>query len=384
MKIAINCIFFQPKGGGIKEYIYNLTNNIALIDNKNSYILYVLEDQIDYASRYLPSSMKIKTVPYKSGKLSVIQRSIFERNFWLTEEKIERFDIFHSPFFHAPKFKYAKVILTVHDLRFYRYPKTYAILRYLYLKRKVKDSIKSADAIIAISEFTKREIIDAYNIEENKITVILEGINRDRYTLKTSETPLQIPKDLENNKFILSVGHLEPRKNYEALIKSFLMLKTTKSDFDYKLVIVGKKGHHYQEVLKLVDSSNDIIYLNFVDHSTLLWLYKQASIFVFPSYYEGFGFPPLEAACFGTLSVVSNISSIPEVCGNSAIYFNPFDINDMADKIYIALNDASIYNKIRQNLIKNLERFSWKENAESTIKIYNSFESGISSYRKNS
>ena len=205
MKIAINCIFFQPKGGGIKEYIYNLTNNIALIDNKNSYILYVLEDQIDYASRYLPSSMKIKTVPYKSGKLSVIQRSIFERNFWLTEEKIERFDIFHSPFFHSPKFKYAKVILTVHDLRFYRYPKTYAILRYLYLKRKVKDSIKSADAIIAISEFTKREIIDAYNIEENKITVILEGINRDRYTLKTSETPLLFPKDLENNKFILSV-----------------------------------------------------------------------------------------------------------------------------------------------------------------------------------
>ncbi|MCR4994662.1 MAG: glycosyltransferase, partial [Bacteroidales bacterium] len=136
-KIAINCMFCQPRGGGIKEYIVNLTNHLAKADTDNTYILYVLEDQLDFAKSLLPQRFRIKTLPYNSDFLSVVRRSLFSQRFWTHEEETEQFDIFHSPFFHAPKMKRAKLVVTVHDLRLYRYPQTYNPLRYLFLKHAV-------------------------------------------------------------------------------------------------------------------------------------------------------------------------------------------------------------------------------------------------------
>ena len=157
MKIAINCIFCQPRGGGIREYIYNVVSALSRIDKENEYILYVLKDCVGYAYNVLPNvpNMSIKAVPYDSSRMSVIMRSLFSRRYWLKEEREEQFDIFHSPFFHAPRLKHAKVIITVHDLRFCRYPSTYTLPRYLFLRTAVKNSIKQADAIITISAFTK-------------------------------------------------------------------------------------------------------------------------------------------------------------------------------------------------------------------------------------
>ena len=152
MKIAINCAFFQPKGGGIREYIYNLVNNIALVDHENDYILYVLSDMVDYAKNNLPDRFKVKVIPYSSKQ--VIKRSLFENYFWRNEEMIENFDIFHSPFFHLPKLKNAKTVITVHDLRFCKFPETYTLKRLIFLFFSVSRSVKRVDRIISISNFT--------------------------------------------------------------------------------------------------------------------------------------------------------------------------------------------------------------------------------------
>jgi glycosyltransferase involved in cell wall biosynthesis len=372
MKIAINCIFCQPKGGGIKEYIVNLTNNIANIDNDNDYILYVLEDKMDFAKSVLPSKYKIKPIPYNSDFLSVVKRSLFSQSFWSKEEGNEHFDIFHSPFFHAPKMKKAKLVLTVHDLRLYRYPETYNPLRYLFLKRAVKDAIRRADRIISISEFTKQEIVELCGVAPEKVTVIHEAVNLNAFSDKQLENYI-LPKEyaeLGNGRFLFTLGHIEPRKNYPRLIEAFRRIKEKKENNDLKLVIAGKRYVNYKDTIKLMKETPDVVYLDFIPRELLLWLYKNATLFVFPSTYEGFGFPPLEAASLGTISAVSNVSSIPEVCGDCVFYFNPYDIDSMATTIDDALSNEEERKKRKKLLDTQLNKTSWTQNAADTIKMY--------------
>ena len=369
MKIAINCSFFIPKGGGIKEYIFNLVSNLNLLDNTNEYILYVAADQYDYAKVNLPSKMRIKKTPFNSNES--IMRSIFEKKFYMKEEQLEKFDIFHSPFFHIPTLKNAIKVITIHDLRLYRYPKTYSLFRYLFLKHTVGKSITKADHIIAISEFTKSELLSLFKISADKITVIHEAVNSFFFNENIIKDYKFDNCELINNPFLLTVGHIEPRKNYENLIYAFNKVKKEYSG-SLKLVIVGRKHLSYKVILDLIRGSNDIVYLDFVEHKQLIWLYKNAKMFLFPSYYEGFGFPPLEAATLNTVSIVSNRSSIPEVCGNSSFYFDPSDVNSITKTILFALNSPDEVEMKRKILKENINRFSWKTNAQRTMSIYNS------------
>lgn len=372
MKIAINCIFCQPRGGGVKEYIVNLTNEIAEVDDKNTYVLYVLEDQMDFARQLLPTKYQIKSVPFKSDFLSVIKRSLFSQWFWYNEEKKEQFDIFHSPFFYAPRFRRAKLVVTVHDLRLYRFPKTYGKLRFLFLQHAVKETVRRADRIISISNFTKNEIVDTCHVSPEKIVVIHEAVNRDSFSVD-SIGKFQLPSEysyLSTDRFLFSLGHIEPRKNYIRLIEAFTIIKQNPVFSDMKLVIAGKPNVDADKVIKLIEETPDVIYLNFVSREFLLWLYRNASLFVFPSFYEGFGFPPLEAASMGTVSVVSNISSIPEVCGNSAFYFNPYNVSDIANSITQGLVDQQSLEAKKNLLEQQLQRFSWEKNAMETLKVY--------------
>lgn len=379
MKIAINCSFLQPRGGGIAEYIYNLVNHLAQIDTVNEYLLYVLADQEAYCRSKLPNNIRIKPMPYGTGFWSVIKRSALSRQYWLQEEETEKFDLFHSPFFHAPKFRKAKVLLTVHDLRLYRYPSTYTLPRFLYLYSAVRNSIRRANSIITISQFTKDEILATCSTDAKKIHVVHEAINREDFTTEKIGNAQTTPEaqQLNGKHFILSVGHIEPRKNYERLILAFQELKKQPNTKNLKLVIVGKKAHGYKKVMALIDNNPDVIYMNFISRELLLWLYKNADLFVFPSYYEGFGFPPLEAACFDTISACSNVSCIPEICGDAAIYFNPYSIDEMAEALRKGLFDQKTIQRQHQNIQQNLNRFSWKKNAEETLRIYNQINSNV-------
>lgn len=378
MKIAINCAFFQPQGGGIKEYIQNLVENLSKIDNENEYVLYVLEDYLEYAKENLRCRFRIKPMPFKGKNVvNAIIRSAFEQFFWRREEKREKWDVFHSPFFHGPNLKKTPLILTVHDMRFFRFPKTYTFLRYQFLKYAVKKSIKRAAHVITISQFTKEEIVEAYGSPREKITVIHEAINSDHFSEQqlADEEDRKIADKLSNGKFLLTVGHLEPRKNYNRLISAFEKMSSESADKPY-LVIVGKKGHNYDDTLRLINANDNILYLNFVSQPLLNWLYRNAEFFVFPSFYEGFGFPPLEAATHGTISAVSNLSSIPEICGDAAVYFNPFDENDITRQLCQLYTDSALRSSLKASLETQLNKFSWRKNAMETIGIYKNITNG--------
>ena len=377
MKIAINCQFCSQKGGGgIKEYIVSLTNHLEKVDHQNEYVLYVLEDQYEYSKTVLPSRFKLKPIPYQKNFVSKVKRSLFAQSFWTKEEKEEGFDVFHSPFFHAPKMKKARLIMTVPDLRLYRYPETYSFLRYQFLKRAVKESIDRVDQIIAISQFTKDEIVDTCGVNPDKVTVIHEAINRSFFNADAIEN-YSLPQEyayLKDCRFLFCLSQIEPRKNHARLIKAFSALKAMGGFDDLKLVFAGRPLLNAGPVLKLMNETPDVIYLDFVPTELMLWLYQNASLFVYPSYYEGFGFPPLEAASLGTVSAVGKLSSIPEVCGDCAFYFDPCDISDMSKVIAAALKDDSSIQEKKMKLEDQLNKFSWEKNARETIKVYSGNE----------
>lgn len=372
MKIAINCSYFLPKGGGIKEYIYNLVKNLTTVDNKNEYIFYVFQDKLHYWKEKMGTHLNVKTIPFNSSQR--IKIATIGHLFWYKEIKKEKIDIFHSPFFHLPLKINSKKVVTVHDVRFVKYPKTYSFKRYIYLKLAVPLSLKKADKIITISQFTKDEIVDAFNIPHQKAHVIHEAIDQNRFRKGNvpSDKQINILKKykLDAKNYLLTVGHIEPRKNYDALLKAYIDLRS-KNLINNKLVIIGQMQRSTEFFRKTVSENVNIIYLDFVEEDVLLSLYENAKIFVFPSYYEGFGFPPLEAASFGVPSVASNISSIPEICGKGALYFNPFDLEEMKRILALVLSDDKKYQEIKTQAIQNLKRFSWEKNATETLSIYN-------------
>lgn len=373
MKIAINCAFYKPKGGGIKEYIQNLVTNLEVLDSKNEYVVYILEDYIGYAKiNNLASRFRIKSIPFKGDSLfDNIRRSLFESFFWRREEKIEKWDVFHSPFFHSPSLRDSKIILTVHDLRFKRFPETYAFLRCQFLKYAVRKSISRADHIISISDFTKSELMDAFNVPQDKISVIHEAVNVSHFVKGVlSKSDEKILDNIRGSRFILSVGHIEPRKNYNRLIEAFKILKKSMPDENLRLVIVGKKGNNYKDTLNIMSNTPGVLYLDFVSDGLLSWLYGNACLFVFPSIYEGFGFPPLEAAVNGLISSVSNSSCIPEICRDYVDYFNPYNVDDMANSMRRCLSDESLKKRLMSRLNEWVNSYSWEKNAKDTLSVY--------------
>ena len=368
MRIAINCSYFVPFGGGIKEYIFNLSHNLSKFDKKNNYILYVSPDYFDFALENLPNRMLIKKTMFSSNQR--IKRGLFERKFWMDEEKNEKFDVFHSPFFHCPSFKNAKTIMTVHDLRFKQYPSTYSFLRYIYLLYSVKNSIKKVDKIISISNFTKKELIRYYNIDANKIHTIHEAVNSNVFKNSIIESTRKINNHkIVKEEFLLTVGHLEPRKNYNRLIKAYIALPYVLKK-KYNLIIVGRKNYKYNTTLKLVKSDPNIKYLDFVSNDDLNWLYANCKAHVFPSIYEGFGFPSLEAGIYSKVTIASKHSAIPEVTGLGGIYFNPFNIENIAFTLEKFLIDKNLQNELSLNAKKNINNFSWETNALKTLELY--------------
>ncbi|WP_319589877.1 glycosyltransferase family 1 protein [uncultured Draconibacterium sp.] len=372
MKIAINCIYYTPKGGGITEYIYNLVKELVKIDSKNSFIIYTTKESKESLRLIVGAKARIKVFPYSENQK--YRRAFFQHSFWKKEELEEKFDIFHSPFFHAPVFKHAKTILTVHDLRFLNYPKSYKIARLIYLRYAVKKSVKKASKIICISEFTKNELIKNYGVEQSRLEVIHEAVDREGFNL-SDKSKNRVIKDvkLRNNQFFLSVGHLEPRKNYNNLILAYSSLSESIRK-KYPLIIVGKKNHDYKNDLKLIEKSIGVFYLEFISREDLIWLYANCKVHIFPSIYEGFGFPTLEAGLYAKPTIGANQSSIPEIAGKGAIYFDPFSIEDIRNTILKVISDSALYDHLSQFAKSNVKRFSWEENALKTMNIYHSFK----------
>ena len=282
-----------------------------------------------------------------------------------------KFDIVHNPTQFPTIFRLKqKYIITVHDLIQFTLPQDRPGRKIIF-KLLFPRTLKTADKIIADSNSTKKDLMNYFNIPEEKIRVILLAADEKFKPLNNEETKEVRQKYNLKFPFILYVGILEPRKNIPTLIDAFYKLK--KKNSPTKLVIAGKKGWKYKEIFETINKLNlqkDVIFTGYVPDEDLPALYNAADLFVFPSLYEGFGLPPLEAMACGCPVITSNTSSLPEVIGDAGIIVNPYDVDALADAMYKSLSNDGLREDMFKRGLERAKMFSWEKCARETLEVY--------------
>lgn len=280
-------------------------------------------------------------------------------------------DLFHAPdFFLPPVRPGTPTLLTVHDLSFVREPETVMPGMTRHLNQWVPRSARRADHVIAVSEATRRDLIELYQIPADKITVLYHGISTHFKPVEQADRLAAVRQKygLGERPFILSVGTIQPRKNYRRLIQAFAHL-----DESMALVIVGSKGWHYEDVFEEVARqglTERVHFPGFVDDADLPALYSAASLFVYPSLYEGFGLPALEAMACGTPVVASHQSALPEVVGEAGLLVNPRDVDALAAAMSQLLADTELRQKFAHAGQIRAASFTWPDMAAKLLALY--------------
>jgi glycosyltransferase involved in cell wall biosynthesis len=265
-----------------------------------------------------------------------------------------------------------KKILTIHDLIPLLYPESYSRNLARRWNTSLKLIINRADHLIAVSQKTKEDCIEYLNIPPENITVIPNGYSNAFHPIANGE---KVKKHIEStynlDKYILFIGRVEARKNLTTLIKAFHKLK--KSGLSHKLAIIGGMGWQHEEVLreiKRLELQSEVVFPGYVPEEDLVQFYNAADLFVYPSLYEGFGLPPLEAMACGTPVVTSNTSSLPEVVDDAGIMVDPLDVDALADSMHRVLTDDALQEKLRNKGIARAREFSWEKTAQKTWQVY--------------
>jgi len=353
---------------GVGNYTYNLIRELLNIYTGKNIIL------INYknCNNFIPVDKLIIGNPFeKISKTYLWYPYIFALNY--IKECFNNLDIIHNPY-QAPTFfnlKKQKYIITVHDLIQILFPKEVKPLVHLIQKTMLPRTLKTADMVIVVSHSTKYDLIKYLKIPENKIKVIYHGVNKNYKPLSDNEIKNIRRKYNLKYPFILYVGGIGGQKNIPTLIKAFYKIK--KLGVPYKLVLTGKKRWKYREIFKLVDKLNlqkDVIFTGYVPEGDLPALYNAADLFVYPSLYEGFGLPPLEAMACGTPVITSNTSSLPEVVGDAGIMVDPYDVDGLAKAMYEVLTNDGLREELRKRGLKRAKLFNWKKCAEEHLRVY--------------
>ena len=368
MKIGIATDFMDRNLGGIGTYTKNLVNNFNKIDKKNEYhLIHHTTVSIDIYKNNKEILIKSFSLPKGAGLSWRFINAPLKLRF------IKELNLVHDPYGIGPlSFKMPfKKVMTIHDLTPTLFPHTFNLAPVLLHKLLLPRTLKTADKIIADSNSTKKDLMNHFNIPEEKIRVILLAADEKFKPLSNKEIKEAKQKYSLNFPFILYVGTLEPRKNIPSLIKAVYKLK--KKNLQYKLVIAGKKGWKYKEIFETINKlnlQNDVVFTGYVSDEDLPALYNAADMFVYPSIYEGFGLPPLEAMACGTPVITSNTSSLPEVVGDAGIMIDPPDVDGLADAMHKVLTDGGLRADMTKKGLERAKIFSWEKCARETLEVY--------------
>jgi glycosyltransferase involved in cell wall biosynthesis len=367
LRIAIDAHSVGTRLGGNESYATNLIEALAEIDKVNQYTVFVTRREArDRFSNRWPNFQVRATLPHTPFvRIPLTLSAELRRN---------RVDVLHVQF-TAPPFSPCPVVVSIHDLSFEHLPQTFKRRSRMQLRMTVRRSARSAAHVIALSEHTRTDLINTYNLLPEKVSVVPLAASatfapvRDDNELQRVRQTYGIDRD-----YILSVGSIQPRKNLRRLIEAYSLLRHAKPEGKLpQLVLVGKNAWLYDETLRSLADTNigtSIILTGYVPESDLPALYSGALCFVYPSYFEGFGLPPLEAMKCGAPVIVGNQTSLPEVVGDAALMIDPFDVNAIAAAIQKVIIDSDFRSELR---VKGLERakvFDWKETARQTLAVY--------------
>lgn len=339
---------------GVEHYAKQLILHLAEIDNKNSYILYLRTSPQDWFLK-LPKNFRVKVMPFP----------IFWTQVRMSWEMLRHpVDVLMIPASALPIIHPRNSVVTIHDLAWKFYPLTFTWFNRNFLEWSTRFAVKFVAKIIAVSEATKKDLIKFYRVDEKKIKVVHHGfeiVNQSISQLVNQQIPAQ---------YILFLSTLQPRKNLEGLIEAFKELKKENPELPHKLVVVGKPGWKFDGILKKMGEYKDlVIYLNHVSDNDRLEILSRASLLALPSFYEGFGMQILEAFAAGVPVATSNISSMPEVAGEAAVYFDPKNIGEIKNAIKNILLDKSLADDLVIKGKARLKNFSWEKCARETLEV---------------
>lgn len=369
MKIGIDARLYGLKNRGIGRYLENLIKNLEKIDQKNQYFIFLYKNNF---SEYQPLNNNFKKVLINIRWYSLSEQIILP--YLIKKYKI---DLMHYPNFNAAIFGTKKYLVTIHDLTLLYYPDRRAStlspflykIKYFLFKKLQKQVLKKTSYVITPSHYVKKDLLKNYLLNSEKIKVINEGVNQ----FKSSQNSIILKKYNITKPFLLYVGAAYPHKNLERMIKAFTKLNQNKQ---YQLIIVGLMDYFMKRLKNWVKNNNfsseDIIFTDFLSDQELTALYQSAKIFVLPSLSEGFGLPGLEAQINYLPIASSNQTCLKEILGKGALYFNPFDVEDITEKIKELINNMTLQIKIKKIGENNVKKYNWLKTAQETLSLYQS------------
>ncbi len=364
---------------GIARYTYEVSKGMKSISSDIEWYYYqgtISRELIDYHSQngnsHIGLRHKVKNIVSSNRYTKALARKTLEI---LSKLQKDSYDLYwESNFIPEPSINSKKSIITIHDFSFHLYREWHPKERVDYFSKYFFERIDRADHIITVSEYIKSEAVGILNIADSDISVIHNGVDHSVYREYNSfELEKSIQKFGINSPFILFVGSIEPRKNLLRLIKAYIFLpKELKERF--QLLLVGTQGWNNSKIMDMIESENgNIRYIGSVDDIELAHLYNLAEVFVYPSLYEGFGIPPVEAMACGTPVIVSNISSLPEVCGDSALYIDPYSIESISEALYKILSDTNLRDDLTNRGIVQAKKYSWQKTSKEHLELFSKF-----------
>lgn len=348
---------------GISEYAYQLLLEFAKIRTNEKFTIYLKNP---------PRADMPKQTSWWQYKI------VKPRKFWTQVGlplqlfiEYPKPSVFFTPSHYAPRFSPMPCAIAIMDVAYIRFPEYFAKRDLYQLKKWTAYSVKRAKRIFTISESTKNDIIEQYKVAPAHVIVTYPGIKKNLSGIKETMVDVKKKYTIAKN-YVLFVGTLQPRKNIVRLVEAFAKIIEEKQIDDLNLVVVGKKGWLYEKILaspanlKILDK---VKFLDFVPDDDLPSLYQEALCYILPSLYEGFGLPVLEAMKYGCPVITSNVSSLPEAGGDAALYVDPLDVSDIAEKMMKVIDSKKLRDEMREKGYAHLKKFSWEKTARETLEV---------------
>lgn len=375
MKIGIDIRLIGKKRTGDEVVFLNLVQQFAKLDSENEYVLFT---GVQDAAVLEEIQTKLGIAGKRNFSLvNLGAKNKFIWNLWTLPRYLRKnpLDIYHTQYI-TPWFvpKRTKIVTIIHDVSFAVFPEYIHMLDRVLLGFFIPISLRRADMIVAVSEFTRREIVDRFHVAPEKITVVYNAV-AEEFQARPSEEKIAAVRSKYSlpEKYVLYVGTLQPRKNLATLVKAWGMI--TGKLANVALVVAGKTDAHNvdQDIFAAAKelSGQQVLFPGYIDDADKVALYAGAHAFVLPSRYEGFGIPVLEAMSQRVPVVASNIGSLTEVGASGALYFDLDNLDSLAEKMYTVCVDTDVREKLIQSGIERVSFFSWQKSAEKVLAIYN-------------
>lgn len=368
MRIGIDATAIPLNRSGAGNYIFNLVAGLAKIDAENQYFIFAKPQHIqEWKITQLNFCFLSGATEYRPLRLAWEQCVL---PLLIRRHKI---DLLHSPHYTMPLFCPCRSVVTFCDMIFFLYPEVHRVLKRIFFRTMMAVSSRRADAIIAISESTSRDIKGLLPITPGKVHAIplAAGSKYRRIADRPTVDRVCGQYGLQAGEYVLFIGVLEPRKNIPVLLHAYREL--VDGGIRKKLAIVGKKGWMYDEIfstVRMLKMEENVVFTGYVPDADLPYLYNGASLFVYPSLYEGFGLPVLEAMSCGTPVVTSNVSSMPEIVGDAGILVDPHDAHQLAEGLKKVILDEHLCGVLKQRGLERAAQYSWERTARETLQVY--------------